>query len=115
MYCPNCHRLFEEDLCPECGAMGRYPKEDDYCLLGRFDSMWAQMLADLLQQNGIESLSASAEGAAMRAFMGTTLGQDDLYVLYRQLQEADALKEALFHAEIIEEDQQEAPPDGEEA
>ncbi len=111
MYCPNCCRLFEENVCPECGAMGRRPREDDYCYLCRLETIWAEMLTDVLRQNGIPSMKQSAEGAAIRALMGTALGKDDLYVPYACLEQAASLKDALLGAEPVAED---AGDDGKE-
>ena len=101
MYCPNCHRLFEEDVCPECGALGRRPREDDYCLLSRREVIWAGMLADVLRQEGIECILESEEGAAMRTLIGSGLGYTLVYVPYADLDRARALEEALFSADAV--------------
>ena len=101
MYCPNCHRLFEEDVCPECGALGRRPREDDYCLLSRREVIWAGMLADVLRQEGIECISESEEGAAMRTLIGSGLGYTLVYVPYADLDRARVLEEALFSADAV--------------
>ena len=101
MYCPNCHRLFEEDVCPDCGALGRRPREDDYCLLSRREVIWAGMLADVLRQEGIECISESEEGAAMRTLIGSGLGYTLVYVPYADLDRARVLEEALFNADAV--------------
>ncbi|MBQ7184095.1 MAG: hypothetical protein IJR97_08920 [Clostridia bacterium] len=112
MYCPNCHRLFEEDVCPECGALGRHPKDDDYCLMSRREAIWAGMLADVLKQEGIDHIQESEEGAAMRTLIGTGLGYTLTYVPYSDLERADALEEALFNAEAIVTDEAESGEEG---
>ena len=53
-YCENCHLLCEWPVCGYCGTRPlREPRADDYCFLSSRNEPWAQMLAELLQEERI--------------------------------------------------------------
>lgn len=98
-YCANCCRLWEEDVCPECGKTPLYaPHPRDFCLLLEKEAMWAQMLQEVLRDQGIPCVHKPMMGAAMAMSVGGALERYQLYVPYENLLEAKIIAEQLFDA-----------------
>lgn len=107
-YCPSCHILVRDTLCPVCGKRWlEEPQMDDYCYLTEKEALWAGVLQDCLRQNGIPHLTESALGAGLTAQIGTMLETVKFYVRYRHYSQAKELEAELFAAEaadILQED-----------
>ena len=97
MYCERCKRLFDGEVCPECGKnrWAREPRDEDPCFLMERGAPWDGMLADVLAQNGIPSLPQSRMGAAL-GMQAPMLQSTRLFVRYDDLPRAMALAEELF-------------------
>lgn len=102
MYCEKCSRLFEggHGACPSCGSKKiRYPRVDDPCFLTEKESVWGDMLADVLSQNGIPFEKRPVLGAGLALRLGQGMERYRFYVLHGRLEEAWALTQALFPEE----------------
>lgn len=95
-YCSWCQRLGGAK-CARCGSKTRTPKNDDPVLLAALDGLHADMIAPLLDENGVLNYCQSD----MNTLMGTSgggmlLSSVKIYVPYAAFQRAHALIEGLF-------------------
>ena len=97
-YCERCMTVFSGDVCPECGKKNRIRelKPDDPCLLGEFDSIWSEVLTDVLTQNGIPFMKKGRLGAGLAWTVGPVLEKEKIYVPASALGEAKDLAEGIF-------------------
>ncbi len=100
LYCPRCRMLFDGDTCPECTSLGRTPASGDFCLLAQQPGMFARMLLDVLEQNGIEAASQATQGAT-GIFSNMNMEIYRIYVPLDQLSKAEELRDELFSPESI--------------
>ena len=98
MYCEKCMRLFDGAKCPECGAAGREPEMDDWCLASEIRGVFAEMYADVLRQEHIPFMTRGALGAALTAIVGTRIEVTSYYVPFSCLAEAKTLAAEFFGA-----------------
>lgn len=50
-YCEKCYRVFENEKCPNCNTKHvRKVLENDYCYLVEKDTLWAEMLKEILDK-----------------------------------------------------------------
>ena len=111
MYCERCGILFEGNRCPVCGNQNvRPPKPCDLCFLTEQETMWAEMLEDVLKQNGIPCLTKNVLGAGLALKVGPMLERVRFYIPYFHLQNAKDIVDELFSAPQ-EGDENEAPAD----
>ena len=104
LYCENCYITFEGERCPACGKKRkRGPEPSDPCFLTEKDQIWSEMLADVLEQNGIPFMEKNVLGAGLALKIGPAHERVRFFVRYDQLSEAGKIVEALF-----------SPPTGEE-
>ena len=96
LYCGGCCRLFSGSACPSCGAAGRVPRPDDFCFLTEKEQLWADMLAEVLEENTIPFLQKGKLGAGLAMKMGPLLEQFRFYVPYAHFDAAAAIVEELF-------------------
>ena len=97
MYCAACRRLFEGEQCPTCGSRKvAAPKPEDICFLTEADPVWSIMLADVLKQHGIPSLSNSTIGAGMAMRAGSMFERVRLYVRFEHLEKGRDIVNELF-------------------
>lgn len=100
MYCESCQTLFEERRCPECHRHTvREPRAEDPCFLAEKDTIWGEMLADVLRQNGIPYSIKRTLGAGLAMSVGAMLERYRFFVPYEDLPRAQALVDELFGAE----------------
>ena len=114
LYCPNCQILYDEGRCPACGrALGREPRSGDLCVLTEKPQIEADMLEDVLRQNGIKCLKQSVSGAAIALYTGLYLESFRLLVLYPQWEAARDIMDQFFSAdcEILQEAEDESEED----
>lgn len=105
-YCEKCLRLFEGEICPECGKRtGREPRAEDSCLLLSVGQIWADMACDILGQNEIPYLKQGRLGAGMAVLTGLPLETYCIYVPYREYEKARELTGILLPAPSGEEEQ----------
>ena len=98
-YCAHCGGLTENDVCPSCGNRKlRPPEAGDLCFLVEKESLWSDMLADVLDQNGIPCMKKSSMGAGLAIRAGALFETFRFYVTYRDLERAQELVEELFSA-----------------
>ena len=95
-YCSWCQRL-DGAKCAHCGSKTRAPKDDDPVLLAVLDGLHADMIAPLLDENGILNYCQSD----MNTLMGTSLGgmllsSVRIYVPYAAFRRARTLIEGFF-------------------
>lgn len=96
-YCAECCRVWEGDRCPCCGkTLMSPPHPRDFCLLLEKEAMWADMLREVLQDQGIPCVHKPLLGAAMAMSLGGALERYQLYVPYENLLEAKIIAEQLF-------------------
>ena len=94
MYCENCYRLVESDLCPHCGSPVRAPEPRDTCFLTEQGYVQATILADILTQKRIPYMTK------MRSIKGCgplMMGNRLFYVPWQLLSEAQQVVEELFY------------------
>ena len=105
LYCENCYVTFEEERCPVCGKKRkRGPAPSDPCFLTEKEQIWSEMLADVLEQNGIPFMEKSVLGAGLALKIGPAHERVRFYVRYDQLPEAGKIVEELFSSPVGEED-----------
>ena len=110
MYCERCRRLTEGDVCPECGKKcKREAQADDLCFLWSGGQIWADMAADVLEQEHIPVLRQGSLGAAMTVLTGLSLETYSLFVPFSHYDQAKEITDALFTAQ-----DQEKIPDGDD-
>ena len=103
MYCPQCRRLFDAgERCPVCRKTNvREPKAEDLCLVYAGGQIWADMVADVLRQQEIPSITQSSRGAAIAMLTGLLSGDYEVYVPYADYDQAKEIADQLFSAETI--------------
>lgn len=114
LYCEGCGVLYEEGRCPVCGkAHGRPPMDDDLCFVAEKGQIDADILEDVLKQNGIPCLKKSVSGAALAVYTGRLLENFRLYVMYPQWEQACEIERSFFSAPggFVEEESDEALAD----
>lgn len=98
-YCENCHLLCEWPVCGYCGTRPlREPRADDYCFLSSRNEPWAQMLAELLQE---ERIAVVTRPVPQRGFgySGERSAYTELFVPFPELERAKELERALLTSE----------------
>ena len=99
LYCEVCCLPFEGRRCPVCGRKaGRGVEPEDLCFLTEQEQIWAGMLADVLQKEGIPCLRKSVLGAGLALKGGVMMERERFYVYFRQLDAAREIVEGLFAA-----------------
>ncbi len=100
MYCERCNRVFSGADCPHCGSSdGRDPTNGDLCFLIEKESMWAQMLENVLMDNSIPYITKKRMGIGMALKVGPSLEQVSFYVPYEYLSAATDITTVLFSNE----------------
>lgn len=81
-YCAHCKLLTPKTTCPACSKkdLGEV-KKDDFCLLLECDSLFGEMLEEVLQEEGIPCAKI-AEGTGVRSALGLSLEKFRMYVPY---------------------------------
>ena len=117
LYCEACCVLYEEGRCPVChSAHGREPRDDDPCFVAEKTQIDADILEDVLRQNGIPCLKKSVSGAAIAVYTGRFLESFRIYVNFAQWEQANAIERDFFSApaEFIQEDDMQQSEEQEE-
>ena len=97
LYCELCCLPFEGRRCPVCGRKAvRGVEPEDLCFLTEQEQIWAGMLADVLQKEGIPCLRKSVLGAGLALKGGVMMERERFYVYFRQLDAAREIVEGLF-------------------
>ena len=97
LYCEKCMLLTHGPRCVRCdGKKLREVRTGDFCFLDEQPLMWAQMLCDLLAQNGVECFLRSAPGAGMGTVLGSNLDRQRVVVQYEKLDAAKEIGRELF-------------------
>ena len=109
-YCANCQKMFDEPLCPDCGSLGRTPQPGDWCLLEEQPKMFAQMLSDVLEQNGIPSACTSTQGGT-GLFSNMNMEMYRVFVPWSEMERARLLSGELFSADPAAADAEEDGPE----
>lgn len=96
-YCEHCHALSETQVCPYCGQSGLFaPRSDDYCYLTTRETCFAEMLEEVLRDQGIRFVSRPVRAAAHTIHMGSGGESHEIFVRYGQYDAACALTDELF-------------------
>ena len=103
LYCPYCRMLFDGDTCPDCSSLGRTPAPGDFCLLTQQPGLFARMLLDVLEQNGIEAVSQATQGAT-GIFSNMNMEIYRIYVPLERFKEAGQLRDELLSPHSAVED-----------
>ena len=99
MYCEKCHVICEDNFCPDCGSsVLREPVVQDLCLLTVMDSMFGEMLADVLREHKVPFERRTARKVGIGAFMGSLFERCYFYVPYAHYAQASDLLTAFFQA-----------------
>ncbi len=99
MYCEKCSVLFEGSSCPVCGGKKiREAKEDDICFLTEQGKIESDLLAEVLEQNGILFLKKGRRGAALSMMAGFMMESFRFYVACRNFDAANMLVRELFES-----------------
>ena len=99
MYCTRCQTVYEDDRCPICGSRKSRPVlPEDICFLAEEDSLQADILEDLLKQEGVPFLKKSTVGAGMAMKAGAIFERFRFYVRYEHLNKAKELLEDIRNA-----------------
>lgn len=102
MYCEKCSRVYDgaEAVCPVCGSRKvRYPRVDDLCFLVEKTMPWGEMLAGVLENNGIRFLKKPVLGAGLSLNLGRGQERWRIYVPYSQLDKAREILDTMFSGE----------------
>ena len=101
MYCEKCHRVFEGEKCPDCRKKAKREVEpDDVCLLTEKPQIWADMLSDVLEQNGIPFYTKGVFGAGLAIKIGPMNERFKVFVMYRDLERAGDIVDELFNTPV---------------
>ena len=112
LYCENCGAVYDGSLCPACGAKdGRSPRENDPCFLCEKQILWADMLKETLENNGIPVIYKKKLGIGLALEVGLMMERVRVYVPFARLREAEDLLDQFFSET---DGDAEAPEDGEE-
>ena len=109
LYCETCRQLFDGDVCPDCGSLGRHVRPTDYCLMATQPGIFAGMLTDILKQNGIPAVSQATQGA-LGIFSSLNMEEYQVFVPYEKLEEAEGWMRDFLASEPLPEDDSEADP-----
>ncbi len=100
LYCENCMKLVEGEICPRCRSRKlRAPEPGDFCLVAEVPYMQAEMLKELFSDNDIPCTDRSVLGAGITVKLGVNVGNVRVYVPYDRLELAKELYDAYFNAE----------------
>ena len=100
LYCERCSAAAEGGVCPICvGTRLRAAQPDDACFLMETGSMWAEMLRDVLGQNGIPCMEKSSIGAGLGVRSGAMFETVRCYVRSADLEKAREIARELFPKE----------------
>ena len=103
LYCPRCRLLFDGNTCPDSSSLGRTPAPGDFCLLAQQPGIFARMLLDVLEQNGIEAVSQATQGAT-GIFSNMNMEIYRIYVPLERFKEAGELRDELLSPDSAVED-----------
>lgn len=99
LYCKDCKLVYSTPRCPGCGnKRGETAREDDICFLTEREQMWAEMLEDVLRQNGIPYIFKNRYGRGITVTLGFGSERVSFFVKYRDLPRAREIVEELFEA-----------------
>lgn len=102
MYCENCMKLVEGEICPTCrNRKLREPNKGDFCFVAELPYMQAEMLKELYRDNDVPYSDRLVLGAAIMAELGVNLGRVRVYVPFDRLDYAKELYDAYFNGEAI--------------
>ncbi len=108
MYCTRCQKLFEGRECPENRRHAiREPEKDDPCFLTVQDTVWGEMLADVLGQHDIPYMVKKSLGSGLAMSIGALLEKYRFFVPYGALEQAQELVDELFGGNGTEESEEE--------
>ena len=97
-YCESCMLLSEQPTCVRCARKRlREPHAGDFCFVDEQAQMWAEMLCDVLRQNGIPCISRSVLGAGLAMKVGVNLDRHRVFVPFEQHEQALEIVNELFH------------------
>ena len=104
-YCPVCMQLREMERCPSCGRFPLYPPHPkDFCFLLEKEAMWAEMLREVLRDQGIPCVHQPVYGAGLIMNVGAAMERYRLFVPYEFLDEAQEMAKQLFAGPQTEEE-----------
>ncbi|MBQ2957733.1 MAG: DUF2007 domain-containing protein [Clostridia bacterium] len=104
MYCAKCQRIIPIRSCPECGSLRvREAAADDVCYLTEQIQIWAEMLEDVLRQNGIPFMVRRTLGAGLSMSVGAMLECHRIFVPFAELDRALSIVAELFPGDEGEE------------
>ena len=87
-YCEKCHLFSHDTTCKNCGIINlREVKEDDFCYLTTVDEFFGKMVIDTMKNNDIQCLFIPV-GDGVRSQFALSLGNYQLYVMYKNYQDA---------------------------
>ncbi len=110
LYCKDCKLVYSTPRCPVCGGKRGTPAcGDDICFLTEREQMWAEMLEDVLRQNGIPYIFKNRYGRGITVTLGFGAERVSFYVKYRDLPRAREIVEELFEAPADEAGFEEGP------
>lgn len=99
MYCEKCHMVCENSFCPDCGSTDlRQANAQDICLLTVMDSMFGEMLADVLREHKVPFERRTARKVGIGAFMGSLFERCYFYVPFAHYAQASDLLTAFFQS-----------------
>ena len=97
-FCEACSLAFDGVRCPVCGKAGRDPLPNDPCFLCEKQIMWAEMLKEALENNGIPVLFKKKLGIGLALKVGPMAESVKIYAPYARLTEAQSIADELFAA-----------------
>lgn len=97
MFCKKCMLLVDAQKCPYCGNSNLYePQPNDYCFITEKEFIWSELIADVLEQNGIPFYKKPKLGAGMAIRVGLAQECYRFYVPFSHIEKARTLVEQLF-------------------
>ena len=90
-YCEVCYLATEEAHCPLCGRRNLPPiRGRDFCCLTEREEIWAKLLLEIFQDNGIPAAQLPVLGAGVALKSGVAR-RCRIFVPYERLEEAGDL------------------------
>ncbi len=103
LYCEYCKMTYDTPRCPSCGdRRGREPLPDDICFLTEVEQIWSAMLCDVLDSKSIPHICKNLRGAAITVRLGSVYERVEVFVKYKDLDEAKQVVEELFDNPVDE-------------
>lgn len=96
-YCDRCHLVFDSKICPNCNTKHtREVTQEDYCFLIEKETLWAEMLKEVLENNEIDYAVSPNLGAGLSIKIGIYSEKYKFYVPFKYFNKAKQITQTMF-------------------